>query len=161
LTIDDRTPAIRLRFGSILERFFTIELTEVGESLVDRTHAGARDPPEGVEVEQELQVVESLTVLDRWRGTRFLARLLERRKLGDQGESPEADGPSKRLDGGGHGIGQVDRLADVVQERGDEEFLVVRSSLPGQLEDLEAVIQRVAFGMPARVLLDRFERPEP
>ena len=44
---------------------------------------------------------------------------------------------------------RVDGLADVVQQGGQQEFLVVRPGLARQLEDLQAVIQRIALGVIA------------
>ena len=44
----------------------------------------------------------------------------------DQPERPLGDRAPERLDGGGDVVGRVDRLADVVEQGGEQEFLVVR-----------------------------------
>ena len=54
-------------------------------------------------------------------------------------------------------VGRVDRLADVVQERRQQEFLVVGPLVAGQLEDLEAVVEGVPLGVVLRALLHAFE----
>jgi len=79
---------------------------------------------------------------------------------GDQGLGPFGDRPFEGLEAGEDVVGRVDRLADVVQEGGQEEFLVVPPPVAGQLEDLEAVVERVSLGVVFRALLDPFERPE-
>jgi hypothetical protein len=53
------------------------------------------------------------------------------------------------MQGGRHVVGWVDRLADVVQQRSQEELLIVRPFFARQLEDLEAVIEC----SPLRVIL--------
>ena len=67
-------------------------------------------------------------------------------------------GPFEGLQGRVDVVGRVDRLAHVVQQGRQEELLVVRPLLAGQLEDLEAVIEGIALGMVLRALLDAFER---
>ena len=57
-------------------------------------------------------------------------------------------------------VGRVDRLADVVQQRGEQELLVVAPLVAGQLEDLEAVVEGVPLGVILRALLDPFQRLE-
>ena len=79
---------------------------------------------------------------------------------GDQGLGPLGDRPFERLQAGEDVVGRVDRLADVVEQRGEEELLVVAPLVAGQLEDLEAVVEGVSFGVVLRPLLHAFERLE-
>ena len=79
----------------------------------------------------------------------------------DQPEGALRDRTAERLDPRAHVIVGVDGLADVVQERRQQELLVIRARLARQLEDLQAVIERIAFGMIAGILLDRFQRRQP
>ena len=67
--------------------------------------------------------------------------------VGDEPGSPRRDMLRQGLQAGGHVILAIDRLAHVVQEGRQEELLVVRQFIPGQIEDLKTVIQGVAFGM--------------
>ena len=55
---------------------------------------------------------------------------------------------------------RIDRLAHVVQQGRQEELLIIREFLPGQLEHLKAMIERVALGMQFRVLLDLLQRQQ-
>ncbi len=55
-------------------------------------------------------------------------------------------------------VGGVDRLADVVQQRGQQELLVPRLLVAGQLEHLQAVVQGVALGVVRRALLHVLQR---
>ena len=71
-----------------------------------------------------------------------------------------ADRPLERLQRSGDVIGRIDGLAHVVQERRQQELLVIGPLGPRQLEDLQAVIERIPLGMIAGTLLDGFERLE-
>ena len=53
-------------------------------------------------------------------------------------------------------VGAVDPLADVVQQRRQQELLVVGPAVAGQLEHLQRVIQHVAFGMILRPICCTF-----
>ena len=79
----------------------------------------------------------------------------------DQPERPLGDGAAERLDARGDVVLRVDGLADVVQQGGQQELLVVGPRVAGQLEDLQAVKERIALGMIPGVLLDRFQRLQP
>ena len=68
--------------------------------------------------------------------------------------------PSRRSKRGLDVVGRVDGLADVVQQGRQQELLVVRPLFAGQLEDLEAVIERIPFGMILGALLDALQRLE-
>ena len=68
--------------------------------------------------------------------------------------------PFQRLQGGLDVVGRVDRLAHVVQEGRQQELLVVRPLLPRQLEDLQAVIERIPLGVILGALLHPFQRLE-
>ena len=65
----------------------------------------------------------------------------------DQPGRPLGDMARQGGQAGGDRIARLDRLADVVQQGGQLEFLVVGECGPGQLEDLQAVIQGVSLGM--------------
>ena len=64
----------------------------------------------------------------------------------------------ERFERRGDVIARIDRLADVVQQGRQLKFLVVGQRVAGQLEDLQAVVQRIALGMPLGILLDGFQR---
>ena len=78
----------------------------------------------------------------------------------DQPGGPLGDRPFERLHRRADVVRRIDRLADVVQERRQQELLVVRAFVAGQLEHLERVIERVPLGVVLRPLLDPFQRPE-
>ncbi len=78
--------------------------------------------------------------------------------VGDQGLGPVGDRAFERLETGEDVVGRVDGLADVVEQGGEQEFLVVTSLVTRQLEHLERVVERVAFGVILGTLLDAFER---
>ena len=71
----------------------------------------------------------------------------QKRPVGDRVPSRSAS------TAGGDVAVRVDRLADVVEQGRQQEFLVVGPLAAGQFEDLEAVVERVPLGMPLRVLL--------
>ena len=75
----------------------------------------------------------------------------------DQPGRPRRDQAGKRLQPGGNVVLRVDRLAHVVQQRRQQEFLVVRQFLASQLEHLKTVVEDVALGMRLQVLLDVFQ----
>ena len=55
---------------------------------------------------------------------------------------------------------RVDGLADVVQQRGEQKLFVVRQCVAGQVEHLQAVVQRIPFGMVLGILLHVFQRQQ-
>ena len=79
----------------------------------------------------------------------------------DEPERPVRHGAAERFDARADVILRVDRLADVVQEGRQQELLVIRPGIARQLEDLQAVIERIAFGMIPGVLLHRLQGFQP
>ena len=73
---------------------------------------------------------------------------------------PLGDEAVERFQAGGDVVVRVDRLAHVVQQRREQELLVVGQRVAGQVEDLQAVIEGVAFGMVLQVLLHVLQRQE-
>ena len=71
----------------------------------------------------------------------------------DQELRPRRDGTLQRRQPGSHMIRWVDGFPNVVQECREDEFLIVRRAVSRQLEHLQAVVERVAFGVPSGVLL--------
>ena len=65
---------------------------------------------------------------------------------GDEGLGAVGDRAFEGLEAGGDVVGRIDRLADVVQQRGEQDRLVVAALVAGQLEDLERVLVEVANG---------------
>ena len=65
----------------------------------------------------------------------------------DQPGRARRDVARQGVETGRHRIARLDRLADVVQQGGELEFLVIVKLAVGQLEDLQAVIERVPLGM--------------
>ena len=55
-------------------------------------------------------------------------------------------------------VARIESFADVVQQRGDQEFFIVGQLVASQLEDLQTVVQHVAFRMPFPGLLPAIER---
>ena len=51
----------------------------------------------------------------------------------------------------------IDRQPDVVDEGGGEQFLVIGALTLDEIEDLQRVLERVAFGMAGGILADRLE----
>ena len=49
---------------------------------------------------------------------------------------------------------RIDGLANIVQERGNQEFFVIRPQIACSMEHLQAVIEGIALGVPLGVLLD-------
>lgn len=45
-------------------------------------------------------------------------------------------------------IRRIDALADIVQQRGEQEFLVVRLLVASKVKDLQAVVEDIAFRVP-------------
>ena len=136
--------------------------SEVG-CLGDLADDGPADPAAAVEFAEKHQVVEVFERPEPRRGAgaeRPLAVGVGLHVMGDQRGRPVGDRPFEHLQGGGHVVGRVDRLADVVQERRQEELLVIGAFVPRQLEDLKAVVKRLALGMILRALLHSFQRLE-
>ena len=88
------------------------------------------------------------------------SRLLPQHVVLDQPGGAFGDEAVQRLQARGDMVVRIDRLAHVVQQCGQQEFLVVRQFVAGQIEDLQAVVQRIAFGMVPRVLLDVLQRQQ-
>ena len=59
----------------------------------------------------------------------------------DQPERSLGDRSPDRFDARGDMILRVDRLANIVQQSGQQEFLVVRVGVTRELEDLKAVVE--------------------
>ena len=67
--------------------------------------------------------------------------------MGNEPGRPRRDMLCQGLKAGGHVVVAIDRLADVMHQGRQKELLVVRQFVAGQIEDLQTVIQGVAFGM--------------
>ena len=65
----------------------------------------------------------------------------------DQPGGPRRDEALQGLQRRRHVLPRIDRLAHVVQQRRQQKLLVVGQLLAGQLEDLQAVVEQVAFRM--------------
>ena len=64
---------------------------------------------------------------------------------------------AERVEPGGNRIVRVDCQADVMQQGGRQEFLVVGEFFTGQAKDLQTVIEHVSFRMSAAIALDMRE----
>ena len=78
----------------------------------------------------------------------------------DQPGGAFGDEAVERLEAGRYVICRIDRLADVVQQCGRQELLVVRQLVAGVVEHLQAVIQRVALRMILERLLHVLQRQQ-
>ena len=65
------------------------------------------------------------------------------------------DQVAQRLEAAGHGIGSVNRPAEVVHQRRREQFLVEGLLLMDKVEDLERMLEHVALGAARRMLPHR------
>ncbi len=144
-----------------LEVLFLLETAEVVKRLINRADDGAGDAARFVEVAEKLEVFEVFGRLGPSPRAVAMDGSGQVAVVRDQPCSPLGQGPVKGQCGGGGGVLGVDRLAHVVQQGGQEELLVIGPRHARQLEDLEAVIERVPLGVALRVLLDRLERLEP
>ena len=79
----------------------------------------------------------------------------------DEPERPLRHRPPERLHPRPDVILGVDRLADVVQQGRQQELLVIRPGVARQLEDLQAVIERIPLRVIPGVLLHRLQRFQP
>ena len=75
-------------------------------------------------------------------------------------ERPLGDRPAQGLHAGGNVIVRIDGLADVVQKRGQQKLFIVGLDVAGQVEYLEAMVERIPLGMIFRVLFNRFQRQQ-
>ena len=69
--------------------------------------------------------------------------------------------PRRASSAGGDVVLGIDGQADVVQQGGQQEFLVVGADIARQVKNLQAVKEGVTLGVLLRVLLDLLERLEP
>lgn len=65
-----------------------------------------------------------------------------------------------RFDGvqeGTLGMTAIEGIANVVEERSEEEFLVPGVMIAGELEDLEGVVEEISFGVATGIESNGFE----
>ncbi len=72
----------------------------------------------------------------------------------DQPGGPLGDRSGQALQRRGDVVVRINRLADVVQQGGQEEFLIIRPGFAGEGKDLKAMKECIALGMISGVLLD-------
>ncbi len=120
------------------------------ERFVDGADDRARHSAARVEVPEEHQILE---MLRRFQDAphspaEFAGLVLERvHVMLDQEPGALGDEFVENRKTGLDVVARVNALADIMQEGGRQEFLVVRPAFASQLEHLERVIEHVTFGM--------------
>ena len=92
------------------------------------------------------------------RAERAVNVLLGRHVVLDEPLRSLGDEAVERFECGRDVVLRIDRFADVVQKSREQELLVVGKRITGVVEHLEAVIERVPFGMIFEILLHIFQR---
>ena len=120
---------------------------QVLQSLLHVGHGHAHLPATAIALGQEQQFVKILGRVQpppRTGSQRALAISQCLLVMLDQPGRPRRDQSLQDLQRGGHMVARIDRLAHVVQQCGQQKFFVIRQFLPGQLEDLQAVVRRAS-----------------
>jgi len=115
---------------------------DVGQRLLQLRDDRSGDAAPGVEFAEEHQVFDLLRAFQpapRPNRPGLVGQGVHVQR--DQGLGPLGDRSFERPERRGDVVGRVDRLADVVRQRRQEEFLVVAPLVAGEFEDLGSPIR--------------------
>lgn len=145
-------------------RFVFGEFPNVGDRFLDRRDFGAGFATMMVGVRKQHDGFEVFVMVQcplRAMAESTRAVSMSRRKLFDQPGRSIRNSSLKRLQARRMTIGEdVDRFADVVQQCCRQKFFVIMVLPPDVLEDLQAVIEGIAFRVCPGILFDPLERPQ-
>ena len=142
-------------------QLFVRQLAEELERFIELAYRRASNPAATIQLVQEHQIIVILRCLNpraSLDAERTESQRLRLHVVGDKPLCAFGNGAFQSLQRGRDVVGRVDGLANVVQQGGQQKFLVVWPLVARQFEDLQAVVKDISFRMVLRALLDPLHR---